>query len=95
MPYKDPEARRACHRRCDKKRRAKVLAYRKNQRAIYRAVHRYDDWGGELNFLIAQQAKDDRTYCIKYAHTFNEEHLQRLNTKKYGHIDLSDLYYAA
>ena len=55
MPYKDIEARRKAHRKSDKKNRARVLSYRKNQRL----QARFSRVGGELSYLVAQQKKDD------------------------------------
>lgn len=66
MPYADPDARRACHRRSDKARRARVLAYRKRRRleALWAS------YGGELGYLVAMQQRDARTYRIKHGPEF-------------------------
>lgn len=88
VPYKDLKARRDCHRKSDKNRRAKVLEYRKNQRL----QEKYARFGGELNYLIAEQAKDDRTYCIKHGVSFNEEFPERPNFKRHGWFDYSEIY---
>lgn len=90
MPYKNIEDRRACHRKSDKNRRAKVLEYRKKQRL----QAKYTKFGGELNYLIAQQAKDDRTFQIKSTPSYNEEFPKRPNLKKHGWFDFSDIYAA-
>jgi len=55
MPYLDPEARRKAHRASDIRHRARILAYRKVQRAALWTL-------GELPRLIAAQAKDARNY---------------------------------
>jgi len=60
MPYSDPAARRAAHRRSDLKHRPRVLVYRKVRRAALRALG-----GSELTRLIAAQAADARRYRIK------------------------------
>ena len=68
MPYSDPEKRRACHRASDKRRRPRVLAYRKRQRR----EARYEAAGGELAYLIAEQAKDAQRFQIKYGPDFED-----------------------
>ena len=66
MPYADPEDRRAAHRKSDRTHRARVLAYRKRKRL----EARWAAYGGELRFLIAEQARDARTYQVKHGPAF-------------------------
>ena len=66
MPYSDPEARRAAHRRSDKLHRPRVLAYRHRKRL----EARWAVYGGELGYLIEEQARDARTYQIKHGPNF-------------------------
>jgi len=74
MPYLDPEARRAAHRKSDKKNRARVLAYRRRKRL----EARWKPYGGELGYLIAEQARDARTYRIKHGPQFLDVSSARL-----------------
>ena len=66
MPYSDPEKRRACHRASDKRCRPRVLDYRKHKRR----EAKYEAAGGELAYLIAEQARDARTYRVKHGPAF-------------------------
>lgn len=84
MPYKDPEARRACHRKSDKGYRATHkdqlrLSHREERKrwrdriapAREKRISRmigyvpFTNPEEELQYLIAEQAKDDRSYLIK------------------------------
>jgi hypothetical protein len=74
MPYLDPEARRKAHRASDIRHRARILAYRKRGRL----AALWASYGGELGYLVAEQARDARTYRIKYGPAFLDVSSARL-----------------